>query len=116
MFHVEDQAESSNGKPRKSSTRNAPSSEAMTDTVATSWQQGPSNALSNSVDLDDLRKRMHGMSDAELIIYGKRMRDLVYPLRYGGDGKPVECAFSIQLSEARAEWRWRHPARSGLAT
>jgi hypothetical protein len=73
------------------------------------WQQGPSNALSNSVNLDDLRELLSGLSDADLIVFGKQMRGLVYPLRYDGDGKPQVSAFSIQLNEARAEWRRRHP-------
>jgi hypothetical protein len=49
------------------------------------------------------------MTDAELISYGRQMRGLVYPLTYGGDGKPSASAFSIQLDEARAEWRRRYP-------
>jgi hypothetical protein len=49
------------------------------------------------------------MSDDELIVFGKQMRNLVYPLRCGFKGKPVVSAFSIQLDEARAEWRQRHP-------
>jgi hypothetical protein len=75
----------------------------------TAWQQGPSNALSNSVNQEDLRERLRRMSDADLVAFGKQMRGLVYPLTYGYDGKPVVCAFSIQLNEARAEWRRRHP-------
>jgi len=35
------------------------------------------------------------------------MRSLVYPISYGGDGKPLVTAFSIQLDEARAKWRLR---------
>ena len=77
--------------------------------IASSWQQGPSNALSNSVNLDLLRERLRRMSDADLIAFGKQMRGLVYPLTYGGDGKAQVSAFSIQLDEARAEWRRRHP-------
>jgi hypothetical protein len=66
-------------------------------------------SLRESVDLDAIRARLAAMSDAELIAFGKQMRGLVYPLTYGGDGKTVVCAFSIQLSEARAEWRRRNP-------
>jgi hypothetical protein len=72
-----------------------------------SWLQDPTNALGISVDLDALRGRLQAMSDAELAAFGKQMRELVYPLTYDGDGKPSVSAFSIQLDEARAEWRRR---------
>jgi hypothetical protein len=36
------------------------------------------------------------MSDADLLAFGEQMRQLVYPLRYGPDGKPSVSAFSIQ--------------------
>jgi hypothetical protein len=65
--------------------------------------------LSTAVDLHALRDRLEKMTDAELIVFGKQMRGLCYPLTYDGDGKPVVCAFSIQLDEARDEWRRRHP-------
>jgi hypothetical protein len=58
-------------------------------------------------DYDAARTRIQGMSDEELIVFGRRMRELVYPLTYGFDGKPSVSAFSIQLDEARAEWRRR---------
>jgi hypothetical protein len=61
-------------------------------------------------DLDQLRDRLQEISDADLIVFGKQMRGIVYPLSYGCDGEPVVSAFSIQLDEARAEWRRRHPA------
>lgn len=63
--------------------------------------------LDVSVDLDALRARLRSMSDAELLAFGKQMRSLVYPLTYDGDGKPQVSTFSIQLDEARAEWRRR---------
>jgi hypothetical protein len=64
-----------------------------------------------TVDVDAIRAKLRAMSDSELIAFGKQMRGLVYPLTYGGDGKPSVSAFSIQLPEARAEWRRRHPVR-----
>ena len=79
-----------------------------------SWTQGPSSALSTSVDVDELRARLQKMSDDELITFGMEMRNLVYPRRYGFDGKPVVSAFSIQLDEARSEWRRRSTLRRGL--
>ena len=51
------------------------------------------------------------MSDDELIVFGKGMRRLVYPLAHGYDRKPVVCAFSIELEEARTEWRRRLTVR-----
>ncbi len=60
-------------------------------------------------NLDHLRDRLQGISDADLIVFGKQMRGIVYPLSYDWQGKPVVSAFSIQLEEARAEWRQRHP-------
>ena len=47
------------------------------------------------------------MSEDELLAFGWQMHELVYPLRYGFDGKPVVSLFSIQLDEARKEWRRR---------
>jgi len=49
------------------------------------------------------------MSDTGLVAFGKQMRGLCYPITYDGYGKPQVSAFSIQLAEARAEWRRRHP-------
>lgn len=60
-----------------------------------------------SVDLDALRERLRGMSHNELLRFGRLMRSLVYPLTFGADGRPSVSAFSIQLDEARAEWRRR---------
>jgi hypothetical protein len=56
------------------------------------------------------------MSDADLLAFGKQMRELVYPLTYGSDGKPSVSAFSIQLGEARAEWRRRKTDKTFSAT
>jgi hypothetical protein len=60
-------------------------------------------------DVEAVRTRIHKMSDEELLEYGKQMRQLVYPITYGFNGKPTVSAFSIQLAEAREEWRRRHP-------
>src|SRR5271170_7693460 len=37
--------------------------------------------------------RLRKIPDAELLKFAKEMRGLLYPLRYGGDGKPIVCAF-----------------------
>ena len=66
-------------------------------------------ASNHDLDLEALRAKLRQLPDAELISFGQRMRGLVYPLTYGGDGKPSVSAFSIQLREARHEWRRRYP-------
>lgn len=63
--------------------------------------------LDVSVDVDALRVRLAAMSHDDLLRFGQQMHDLVYPLTYGPDRKPSVSAFSIQLDEARAEWRRR---------
>lgn len=70
--------------------------------------------LEISVNLDALRKRLQGMTDDELLMFGRRMRSLCHPLTYGPDSKPQVSAFSIQLDEARAEWRRRRHPNLGL--
>jgi hypothetical protein len=68
---------------------------------------GPGRELDISVDLDALRARLQDITDRELVEFGKEMHALVFPLTYGSDGRPTISAFSIQLDEARAEWRRR---------
>jgi len=65
--------------------------------------------LEPSVDLDALRTRLQAMSDDELVKFGNKMKKLVYPRTYDGNGKPTVSACSTQLSEARDEWLRRHP-------
>jgi hypothetical protein len=54
-----------------------------------------------NVDLDAIRKRIAGLSDEELLQYG---RDLAFVAR-NSDRE----TWRGQLEEARAEWRRRHP-------
>jgi hypothetical protein len=61
------------------------------------------------IDLAALRAKLQAMSEAELLAFGKDMHKSVYPRVYGYDRKPTVSSFSIQLDEARAEWRRRHP-------
>jgi hypothetical protein len=70
-----------------------------------SWQQQPSNAF-NVLDLDELRKRLRKMSDNDLIKFGKDCAFLCSPKQ--DFGKPPDKVWSVQLTEARAEWRRRH--------
>ena len=79
------------------------------ETANKTWTLGPSNAFSDSVNLEALRVRLAAMTEAELIAFGRQMRSLVYPRTYDGDGRVQVSAFSIQLDEARAEWRRRYP-------
>jgi hypothetical protein len=44
-----------------------------------------------------------------MFAFGKKMHLLCYPLTYD-EGKPRVSVFSIQLDEARAEWRRRTKA------
>jgi hypothetical protein len=61
------------------------------------------------LDVDAVREHLRRMTDSELLSFGRQMRGLVFPLTYDFSGKPVCCAFSIQLDECRAECRRRHP-------
>jgi hypothetical protein len=57
------------------------------------------------VDLDQLRERLRGMTDEELLQFGKAARNMCSP--EANLGKPPRKAFVIQLEEARAEWKRR---------
>lgn len=66
------------------------------------------------IDLVTLRARVQEMSDSELLSFGRVMHNMVYPRMHGPKGKPTVSAFSIQLDEARAEWRRRHSKDSSM--
>jgi hypothetical protein len=54
---------------------------------------------------EELRKRLREMSTLELRRFGERARKLSDPkMNFGATGPHV-----IELEEARAEWRRRHP-------
>jgi hypothetical protein len=78
-------------------------------------QQVPSAPIGVHVDVGALRMLLRAMNDDELLAFGQQMRDLVYPLTYGADGKPSVSAFSIQLDEVRREWLRRHQGGNGAA-
>jgi hypothetical protein len=68
-----------------------------------------------TLDVDALRTRFKKMSDEELREFGKAARYMVSPT--ANMGKSPLPAFVLQLEEARAEWRRRHPpARTNQAT
>jgi hypothetical protein len=54
--------------------------------------------------IEQIRARLGKMSDHELRKFGRAARDLSDPK----NGTP-NPAFKVQLDEARAEWRRRHP-------
>jgi hypothetical protein len=53
-------------------------------------------------DLEEHRKRLRKMTDEQLLAHGKAAREMTK------DKNPLPV-FVIQLREARAEWRRRHP-------
>jgi hypothetical protein len=59
-------------------------------------------------NIKQIRERLRKMSDLELRQYGRAAKDLANPKKNFGPPNP---AFQLQLDEARAEWRRRHPKR-----
>jgi len=64
---------------------------------------------SNSESVDQLRERLRKMSDLELRKFGQAAKVMADPTKNFGTPNPV---FAVQLQEARAEWRRRHPVDS----
>jgi hypothetical protein len=58
-------------------------------------------------DIEQIRERIHRMSDGDLLRYGQASRYRADPKNNQGNPNP---AFQIQLDEARAEWKRRHPS------
>jgi hypothetical protein len=56
--------------------------------------------------IEQIRALLGKMSDHELRKFGRAARDLSDPKKNFGTPNPV---FKVQLEEARAEWRRRHP-------
>jgi hypothetical protein len=59
-------------------------------------------------DVERIRASLRKMSDHELRKFGRSARDMADPKKKFGAPNP---AFQIQLDEARAEWRRRHPPK-----
>ena len=57
--------------------------------------------------VEGLRARLRKMSDEELRKFGKAARYMISPT--ANMGKAPLPTFVLQLEEARAEWRRRHP-------
>jgi hypothetical protein len=62
------------------------------------------------IDLDEIRAELYEMSDKELIERGKSLAFLCSPKQ--NFGKPPREVWAVQLKEARAEWRRRHPSHT----
>ena len=58
-------------------------------------------------DIEKLRERLRKMTDEELREFGKAARYMVSTS--ANMGKPPLPTFVLQLEEARAEWKRRHP-------
>jgi hypothetical protein len=56
--------------------------------------------------IEQIRERLRKMSDLELRQYGRSAKVMSDPTKHFAQPSP---AFAIQLQEARAEWRRRHP-------
>ena len=63
----------------------------------------------NPENLEQIRERLRKMSDVKLRKFGNAAAHLADPRNNHGKPNP---AFRVQLDEARAEWRRRHPAKS----
>lgn len=61
----------------------------------------------SEVNLEQLRARLRGMRDDELLRFGRDARFMCSPK--ADLGQPAREVFIIQLKEARAEWRRRNP-------
>jgi len=59
------------------------------------------------LDLEQLRARLHKMNDAELLRFGQASKYMCSS--EANLGHPPREPFVIQLQEARAEWKRRHP-------
>jgi hypothetical protein len=60
-----------------------------------------------STDQEEVRERLRKMTDAQLGSYGRACVYMCSPK--ANMGKPPREAFVIQLEEAKAEYRRRHP-------
>ena len=63
--------------------------------------------------VEQILERLRKMSDLELRQYGRSARVMSDPTKHFGQPNP---AFAIQLQEARAEWRRRHPVDPNKAS
>jgi hypothetical protein len=59
--------------------------------------------------IEQIRERLRKMTDKELREYGRASAHMADPRKNHGKPNP---SFQVQLDEARAEWRRRHPKSS----
>jgi hypothetical protein len=58
------------------------------------------------IDVEAIRQRLRGMSDEELLRHGRAAAWMADPVAQRGH---VRKTYRVQVAEARAEWRRRHP-------
>jgi len=56
--------------------------------------------------LESLRSKLRNMTEAELVQFGKTLRD-----KWDKSLNSDQKKYLVELKEARAEWRRRHPKR-----
>jgi hypothetical protein len=61
----------------------------------------------SALDVDALRIRLHKLLGNDLVKFGRDCAFLCSPKQ--NFGKPPDKVWSVQLTEARTEWRRRHP-------
>lgn len=76
----------------------------------TRLSNGVGMTQSKPESIEQIRERIHKMSDAELRKHGRAARNLSDPKKTSGPPNP---AFQVQLDEVSAEWRRRHPSGLG---
>ena len=64
-------------------------------------------SIGQDFDIENLRERLHKLSERELIQFGKDVRYLCSP--ESNFGKPPLEVWAAQLREGCEEWRRRHP-------
>jgi hypothetical protein len=60
--------------------------------------------ISDEFDREAYRKRLHKMTDLELLQHSKAARDL-----FESEVSEFQELYAIRLEECRAEWKRRHP-------
>jgi hypothetical protein len=64
-------------------------------------------ARNGQIDVEQLRERLHKMTDTELLRFGQAAKYMCSP--EASLGQPPRQTYIVQLEEARAEWKRRKP-------
>ena len=64
--------------------------------------------------VEEFRRRIEKLPDADLLRYGRAARYMADPLN-SADKRTVRDVFVIQLRECKREWARRHPKKSESA-